>query len=59
VDLAEKLLFLLDAADLRKKMGEFGRRRVVSELAWEYSEKVLLQAYHSLLLPSAPPGRGT
>jgi glycosyltransferase involved in cell wall biosynthesis len=36
---------LLDNPDVRKKMGEFGRRRVEKELAWEYSVPNLLAAY--------------
>jgi glycosyltransferase involved in cell wall biosynthesis len=44
-DFAEKLLYLLDNPDERTKMGEFGRRRVKEELAWEYSVKNLCAAY--------------
>jgi glycosyltransferase involved in cell wall biosynthesis len=44
-DFAEKILWLLDHPDERKRMGEFGRKRVERELAWEYSVKNLLAAY--------------
>jgi glycosyltransferase involved in cell wall biosynthesis len=44
-DFAEKILWLLDHPDERQKMGEFGRRRVQKELAWEYSTGNLLAAY--------------
>jgi hypothetical protein len=44
-DFAAKILWLLDHAEERRKMGEFGRRRVEEELAWEYSVKHLLAAY--------------
>jgi glycosyltransferase involved in cell wall biosynthesis len=44
-DFAEKILWLLDRPDERQKMGEFGRRRVQKELAWEYSTGNLLAAY--------------
>ena len=44
-DFAAKILWLLDHPDERKRMGEFGRRRVREELAWEYSVKHLLAAY--------------
>ena len=44
-DFAEQILWLLDHPEERKRMGEFGRRRVETELAWEYSVKHLLAAY--------------
>jgi glycosyltransferase involved in cell wall biosynthesis len=44
-DFAAKILWLLDHPAEREKMGEFGRRRVEQELAWEYSVKNLLAAY--------------
>ena len=36
-DFAAKIIWLLDNPDERRRMGEFGRRRVEKELAWEYS----------------------
>jgi glycosyltransferase involved in cell wall biosynthesis len=44
-DFAEKILWLLDHPEERQQMGEFGRRRVEKELAWEYSTGNLLAAY--------------
>ncbi len=44
-DFASKILWLLDKPDERQRMGEFGRRRVEEELAWEYSVRNLLRAY--------------
>jgi len=44
-DFADKILWLLERSDQRKRMGEFGRRRVETELAWEYSVDHLLAAY--------------
>lgn len=44
-DFADKILWLLDHSDERRKMGEFGRTRVQTELAWEYSVGNLLAAY--------------
>jgi glycosyltransferase involved in cell wall biosynthesis len=44
-DFATKILWLLDNPGERKKMGEFGRKRIEEELAWEYSIKNLLAAY--------------
>ena len=46
-DFAEKILWLLDHPAERQKMGEFGRRRVETELAWEYSLEYLFAAYEN------------
>ena len=48
VDMAEKILQLLDDEELRKTMGEFGRNRVVNELEWDYEVPKLLAAYDQL-----------
>ena len=48
-DFAAKIEWLLDNPDARKKMGEFGRRRVEEQLAWKYSVKNLLSAYERAL----------
>jgi glycosyltransferase involved in cell wall biosynthesis len=45
VDFADKILWLLDHPTERERMGEFGRRRVETELAWDYSIENLLAAY--------------
>lgn len=45
VDFASKILWLLDHADERKRMGEFGLKRVEQALAWKYSVANLLLAY--------------
>jgi glycosyltransferase involved in cell wall biosynthesis len=44
-DFADKILWLLDHPEERRRMGEFGRKRVQEELAWEYSVPNLLGAY--------------
>lgn len=44
-DFADKILWLLDHAEERRRMGEFGRRRIEEELSWEHSVKHLLAAY--------------
>lgn len=44
-DFAKKLLWLIDHPDVRERMGKFGRRRVESELAWQYSAENLFAAY--------------
>lgn len=47
-DMAERILYLIDKPELRRSMGEFGRRRVKHELAWEYEAPKLLAAYDLL-----------
>jgi glycosyltransferase involved in cell wall biosynthesis len=44
-DFASKIVWLLENPDERRRMGEFGRRRVEEELAWQYSVGNLLAAY--------------
>ena len=44
-DFADKILWLLDKPEERRKMGEFGRSRVEKELAWKHSVANLLAAY--------------
>ncbi len=44
-DFAEKIVWLLDHPEERERMGQFGRRRIEKELAWEYSVQNLLAAY--------------
>ncbi len=48
VDLAEKIVHLIDQPELRSRMGEIGRRRVVEELSWEHESPKLLHAYDVL-----------
>ena len=44
-DMARKIMELLDNPELRKKMGAYGRNRVVNELSWEHTSKALLEGY--------------
>jgi glycosyltransferase involved in cell wall biosynthesis len=48
VDMARKIVELLDDPERRARMGEFGRNRVVNELEWQYEAPKLLAAYASL-----------
>lgn len=50
---AEKIIYLLDNETLRKEMGEFGYKRVVNELSWEYESDKLLNFYNEILNHSA------
>lgn len=54
-DFADKILWLLEHPEERKRMGEFGRRRVETELAWEYSVDHLLAAYEKAFSRRASP----
>lgn len=48
IDMATKIVNLLDDPSLRIRMGEFGRKRVLSELEWKYEEPKLLAAYEAI-----------
>jgi glycosyltransferase involved in cell wall biosynthesis len=44
-DFAAQISALLDDPERRRRMGEFGRTRVETDLSWERSERELLRAY--------------
>ena len=48
LDLASKIIELLENPDRRRAMGEFGRRRVLEELEWRYEAPKLVAAYDAL-----------
>lgn len=48
IDFAEKIITLLNNHELREKMGEYGYRRVLEELSWEHTSRVLLEGYKKL-----------
>ena len=54
VDFAEKILDLLADPKARQEMGDFGRARVVNELAWEHEAPKLLAAYEAILAKGNP-----
>ena len=47
-DFASKILWLIDHPEDRNRMGQFGRKRVEEELAWDYSVPNLLAAYEKV-----------
>lgn len=54
VDMARKIVELLDDPARRERMGAYGRNRVVNELEWEYEAPKLLAAYERLYSADAP-----
>lgn len=48
VDFAAKVVELLDDPERRARMGEFGRRRMETELDWRFSSEALVKAYATL-----------
>jgi glycosyltransferase involved in cell wall biosynthesis len=49
VDMAEKIVALVDDPQARERMGAYGRERVVSELNWQHQIAPLLAAYTQAL----------
>lgn len=47
-EFAKGLAYLMDHPELRAEMGDFGRRRVETDLSWSVSAKSLLCAYDAL-----------
>lgn len=47
-DFANKIEHLLDNESLRKEMGEFGYKRVINELSWEFESEKLISFYQNL-----------
>jgi glycosyltransferase involved in cell wall biosynthesis len=48
VDFADKLLRLIDDAELRRRMGQSGRRRIAEVLSWERQQSKLIEAYETV-----------
>ena len=43
--MAEKIVGLLDDPTLRMEMGEYGRRRIKTDLSWDHQIEALVTAY--------------
>jgi len=56
LDFAQQIAALMDDPERRQKMGQIGRQRIETELAWSYQERHLLEAYKtvSASLPREP-----
>jgi len=48
LDFARLIIALMDDPERRQKMGQVGRERIETGLAWSYQEKCLLEAYEAL-----------
>jgi glycosyltransferase involved in cell wall biosynthesis len=49
-DFARQISLLMDDPEKQKRMGNLGRERVETQLAWSFQEKHLLEAYETLTL---------
>lgn len=47
-DFANKIIWLMDHPEERKRMGDFGYNRVVNELSWEFESKKLVAFYETV-----------
>lgn len=56
-DLARCILLLVDDQDLRRHLGEYGRRRIEEGLAWSFSQQVLLDVYLEMQARKPPTRR--
>jgi glycosyltransferase involved in cell wall biosynthesis len=54
-DFATKIVWLLENPDQRRRMGEFGRKRVEEELDWQHSVQHLLAAYQRAFTKDTSP----
>src|SRR5258706_6859636 len=57
LDMAAKIVELVDDPARRKAMGELGRRRVLEELEWRHEAPKLLAAYDALWARAVPTAR--
>jgi len=48
IDFADKIIELLGDPERRKRLGEFGRTRVLEQLAWPHEAPKLLLAYETV-----------
>lgn len=53
MEFAQRISELMDDPERRRAIGQLGRERIETELAWDYSVPRLLAAYHALLSAGA------
>jgi len=53
-DVAEKVIFLLDNPEVRRKLGEQARRKVIENFSWSLAAEKYSELYSSLLLGKSP-----
>jgi glycosyltransferase involved in cell wall biosynthesis len=44
-DLADKVLYLLEDPEKRRRMSEIGRSRILNELSWDHTSRALIDGY--------------
>lgn len=49
VDFGNKIMWLLDNCEERKRMGEYGYSRVLNELSWDHEKDKLISVYKQVL----------
>jgi len=54
-DFANKILWLLERPEERQRMGEYGKKRIKDELAWEHSVQSLVAAYERVFSKNSTP----
>jgi glycosyltransferase involved in cell wall biosynthesis len=47
-DFADRIIWLLEKPEARKKMGEFGYNRVINELSWNHESEKLINFYKNV-----------
>ncbi|HEY4233821.1 MAG TPA: glycosyltransferase family 4 protein [Lacipirellulaceae bacterium] len=55
IDLARQIAVLMDDAELRARLGQAGRQRVVNTLLWSRQQRSLLTAYEKIFAPDYVP----
>jgi glycosyltransferase involved in cell wall biosynthesis len=48
LEFAQKIVELMDNADMRRRMGEFGKHRIETDLNWDRQAENLIEAYDAL-----------
>ena len=48
IDFANKIIQLIDDESLRMKTGEYGYKRVLNELSWDYESGKLISIYNKV-----------